>query len=1677
LKPAARSPGDHDIAIVGISVRVPGATGTGEFWKSLKAGVESVRQFSDKELVAAGERPELLRHPKYVRAGAPLDHALHFDAEFFGFSAEECKSLDLHHRQLLECTWEALEDAGRMPERVRGPIGVFAGTGVGSYFAFKACLDPEHVASKGSKLLDAEDAKSSTLELMHLSGPRLNLQSACSSSLISVHLACRSLIDGKCTLALAAGIGIDAYQRGYLFREDEVLSPDGHCRAFDHRSRGTVGGSGAGVVALRLLRDALADGDHIYAVIKGSAVSNADSPEAVTRGPDAAASVLPSVEAQARVARAALKAARIEPNTIDYIECHGAGVFRDDAVEIAGLTQAYRRSEDTSGHCRVGSVKTNLGHLDSAAGIVGLIKTCLALYNGQIPPSLHFEAPHSTIDFAHSPFLVNDQLSRWPNRSTPRRAAVHAVGIGGSSAHVVLEEAPERAPVSQGKNPWQLLVLSARSAAALDLQCARLAAHLDQHPEQSLADIAFTLKEGRRAFERRRVLVTNNHQDAIGLLSEPDPSRVVTQTCLPGAPALVFMFSAASGETMGMAKGLYESEPEFRRVVDQGLSYLSSKWSFDSRELFLSGPPHESARENLKRPSVQLPATFILEYALAKLWMAKGVTPTALIGPGMGENTAACLAGVLSYEDAVGLVQLRGALFDTARHSSTPKPTLNEFGDYLNKVELCAPKIPFISNRSGDWISDEQATSRDYWLQQLQAPMLFAQGVSNLIDNPRCVFLELGVADALKWLTQQNPALTSQRVVPSLRPLAEAGDDRVFFLSAVGKLWALGVEIASEQFWPKGQRRRVPLPCTALHGALYPFDPNAPLVAQLSSATPKEDENFDARFYSHVWRQRDLDAVTAKRQSWLVFLDDSETGEQLCTRVLERGDEVIAVRNGKLFYKQGDGEFRLSPADGREEYEALVRDVLASGIYVASGSFLRGFADAATERRVSAVTWGLWGQVGTTGIAAARMGGVERHSAWQDAAPQSLFDAQTSLADALLSFAASSVRTTFGPDDVVRAFERVLMPRGMAELSITRDELSALTAQGPAESPRPSVLPSVVSPELDSQYVEARDDVERALVKIWDELPPLETKLYVNPQALAHTSRGLREEELELVRLTDGERNIGDVILKSGLIELKALERLAWLYGQGLLTPRLPEDQQQLPRPFRTQLGFRAVEPGLATPPPPVASESIIPKFWPPLPSGQEAGPRGPSIMPAPIVAVGKAAETPMPIHEPGVELGRYEVLCRIGRGGMGSAYLCRLRGAWGFEQLFCLKVLREHLITDQRAIELFVGEAKIAARLTHPNIVNIVDVGSADNQPYIVMHYVDGASLAQLLAANGETNPAIVVTVILDALAGLTCAHDHVDENGQHLAFVHCDISPQNILVGVDGSARIADFGVARATHASLSLQDRREPMRGTPAFASPEQLAGSGVDARSDIFSLGAVFWTALTGEELFPKLVGEEALAVRRKSTPNASENGRKPPPYFDEICRKALAFSPHDRFQSAAEFLVALRKAAVVNDLIATPQAVAHWVRTAVGAESEARRSKIAARRLSNAPAAGPVNVTIPPLGKVNLDLVKWSPEAEKDPADQTTVLSPRETAPESIGPELDPRRRLVLYLAAAATLVLVVVAILMPNALRGFVRMSGTYGGTAPAQVAPSTPSATPVPGTSEVAKDPATSPR
>lgn len=880
----------NDIAVIGMALRVPGADSVPAFWHNLQNGIESIREFTHEEMLTAGVDPDLLKHPSYVKAGSVLDGIDLFDARFFGYTPREAELIDPQQRLFLECTWEALEHAGYAAQTEQARIGIFAGAGMNGYLLNNIMTNPALVRTLGMYQImlgnDKDYLATRASFKLNLRGPSINVNVGCSSSLVAIHLARQSLLSYESDICLAGGVSIDSAQRtGYLYQEGGIASPDGHCRAFDANANGTVSASGVGIVVLKRLQEALDDRDTIYAILKGTAVNNDGSLKV--------GFTAPGVDGQAEVIALAQAVAGVMPDDITYVETHGTGTNLGDPIEIAALTQAFHAYTDRTQYCALGSLKTNLGHLDTAAGVASFIKTVLALYHRQIPPSLHFAQPNPHIDFANSPFFVNTRLRPWENSAGPRLAGVSSFGIGGTNAHAILEEAPELLPTKPA-SAWQVLTLSAQTATALATASANLVTYLKGQGDVHFADVAYTLNVGRKAFSHRRSIVARNATEAIASLEDEAITAARNSIYDGKQPAVAFMFPGQGTQYVTMAAELYQHEPLFREYVDRCSELLKPHIQMDLRSLLY--PAHASSADETRLEQTELaqPAIFVISYTLAQLWMSWGVQPTMMIGHSVGEYVAACLAGTMTLEDALKLVATRGRLVQTmpagsmlavplpeaevrtmldrdtdlaavngptlcvvsgsdtalarieqtlrerglsathlhtshAFHSAMMDPVLEPFMATVRTIHLQAPNIPFISGVTGTWITPEQATDPAYWVGHLRQTVRFADGASVLLHTADPVFLEVGPGRTLSTFVQQQPGANRRRVFNSLRHPQDQTPDEAFLLDKLGQVWSVGCTIDWTAVYRGEKHQRLPLPT-------YPFERQSYWIARSAQA-------------------------------------------------------------------------------------------------------------------------------------------------------------------------------------------------------------------------------------------------------------------------------------------------------------------------------------------------------------------------------------------------------------------------------------------------------------------------------------------------------------------------------------------------------------------------------------------------------------------------------------------------------------------------------------------------------------------------------------------------------------------------------------------------------------------------------------------------------------------------
>ncbi|WP_426424820.1 amino acid adenylation domain-containing protein [Bradyrhizobium genosp. A] len=818
-----------------------------------------------------------------MKARSIIDGVEMFDAEFFGIYPREAEMMDPQQRLFLECCWQALEDAGYVPDTYPGQIAVYAGSSVWSYFLTRLCTIPGFIEkfTSGYQVSNYVEMMGNSLDFLstrvsyklNLRGPSFTMLSACSTSLLAVTQACQSLLTYQTDMALAGGVSITFPQkRGYFYQEGGMASPDGHCRAFDADAQGTVFGSGLGVVLLKRLDDALRDGDQIHAVIRGFGVNN--------DGSSKIGYTAPSIEGQASVIAMAHEAAGIAPDTIGYIEAHGTATPLGDPIELAGLTQAFRAHTDRKQFCTIGTAKTNVGHLDVAAGVTGLINATNIVRDGVFPPTLHFKKPNPKFDFAGSPFRVNVKKSEW-RAEGPRRAGVSSFGVGGTNAHVIIEQAPSTRP-SESPRPNHLLLLSARSPAALEQASKNLIAHLQSHPNLNLADVAWTLQAGRKSFDYRRTIVAGSVTEAVDLLSQNKSPQARAKPST--GPDIYFLFPGQGSQHPNMAREIYETERVFRDAVDRCAAILQPHLGVDIRTLLY---PAADAGDEAKRDVTETvnaqPAIFTIEYALAQLWMSWGIRPKALAGHSVGEFVAACLAGVISLEDALGLVALRGRMMQKipaggmlsvrlseaeiharlreplslaainspslcvvagaleplaefekelneagiacrrlvtshAFHSSMMDPLIEPLASGFSKVKLNSPGIPYVSGVTGTWILADEARNPDYWAKHAREPVRFSAVIQELRKNPVAVLLEVGPGNVLATLSRQHAGFSSDQIIVSSLSDGFSGEgDSKALMSALGALWFAGAQPDWPSLYKAERRQRVSLPT-------YPFE-------------------------------------------------------------------------------------------------------------------------------------------------------------------------------------------------------------------------------------------------------------------------------------------------------------------------------------------------------------------------------------------------------------------------------------------------------------------------------------------------------------------------------------------------------------------------------------------------------------------------------------------------------------------------------------------------------------------------------------------------------------------------------------------------------------------------------------------------------------------------------------
>ena len=957
------------VAIVGMAGRFPAARDVEEFWQNLRNGRDCISRLTTEELLRDGVEESLIRNERFVPAGGVLDDIELFDAEFFGISPREAESMDPQQRIFLEVVLHALEDAGCDPERIKS-IGVYAGSRLSGYW-LRLLNKPDLMKSMGWHQVAAGNDKDFLATQIsfrfNLRGPSVNVQAACSTSLLATALACDALMLGQCDVAVAGAASVAVPQKtGYVFQQSGIASPDGLCRPFDAGANGSVLGNGVAAVVLKRLEEATVDGDRIYAIIRGTAVNN----DGGTKSSFAA----PSVQGQAEVVAAALKRAGVRPYEIDYIEAHGTATAIGDPMEVAALARVFGNDPLREKPCGIGSVKGNVGHLDPAAGVTSLIKVALALHHSEIPPSIHFEQPNPAINFDAAGMRVVNANEPFPRRATPRRCGVSSFGIGGTNVHTVLEEAPQRNEVTSDY-PSHLLILSAKSDAALAAMETGLADHLAANPDVPLENVAFTLATGRRQFSHRRAVVAGSHQEVVSALHKHHQSSFAPDR------EMFFLFPGQGTQRIGMGRELYRYEPVYRDAIDAVANFASRYIDFDLRELLTIDPAEKIEQVDVEQTEVAQPLIFAVDYAMAQLWMSWGIRPDGMLGHSLGELVAACIARVMSLEDAVMMVCRRGQLMQKmakgamlavylsadeaqtfedgeirlaalnapkqqtlsgtieainalaerlasenvefrrlrtshAFHHSSMEPASREWLELVRDVKLSVPELPFLSNITGDWITAEQATDSEYWASTLISPVKFSACVAKLLQRSTPVFIECGPGTALAPLILSQNGDSNPIVVSSMSHDSDVKSDLVSVQEALGTIWQSGVEVNWTNVWKDRIKSKVSLPSYPFQRKRYWID--GPAIG--ASQTPVVTRTVN--IYAPSWQPAAIPAHSKDQSgTWLVLSDETGLGDALCDRLKAAGNSVVEVKHSTA---TEDIERVISELDSKDDGVRIV---------------------------------------------------------------------------------------------------------------------------------------------------------------------------------------------------------------------------------------------------------------------------------------------------------------------------------------------------------------------------------------------------------------------------------------------------------------------------------------------------------------------------------------------------------------------------------------------------------------------------------------------------------------------------------------------------------------------------------------------------------------------------------
>lgn len=976
-----------DIAIIGVSGKFPKSKNLNEFWKNLKKGEELVSFYSIEELKELGVPPEVYEAPNFVSVVSSIDQPESFDYSFFGYTKHEAALMDPQTRIIHEQTWIALEDAGYKPKSIKGKTGVFFAAGDNINWRIHAAMnDNENVLPFYRDFISNKNSISTLVSYnFNLQGPSLYFESACSSSLVSVHQACRSLLMRECSMAVAGGIRVlSTKEHGYHHQENMIFSKDGHCRAFDEKSSGTLTGEGAGVVILKRLEDALNDKDNIYAVIKSSSVNN--------DGNRKVGFTAPSVEGQSECIKKAHQIANVSYDSIDYIETHGTGTILGDPIEIEALNKAF--NYDTSYKCAIGSVKTNMGHLDAAAGVAGLIKATLAIQTKTIPPSLHYNKPNPNINFDSGPFFVNSELTKWTKKDKPMRAGVSSFGIGGTNAHLILEEGPDQEIIKTAERPYQLLGFSAKTSKSAQKYQNKLFDFLKENEEVDLSNLAYTLLTGREDFNHKGFFVSDKNSDVRTQIEELGSESLISSK-LNKKSKVVFMFPGSGSQYINMGKDLYTHEPYFKKILNEGFSFLEKMMGIDFSKIMFECEEKEWNAQINNNQYTQ-PIVFIFEYALAMLLIKWGIKPNCMIGHSTGEYVAACLSGVFSYESGLSLVVKRAELMSKspeggmlavalseseitkllhtdlslaavnspeycvvsggkesienlykdlenkdvdstklrvslAGHSCLMDSILDEFKETLEGVEISNPKIPFVSNLTGKEITNTEATSTKYWVEHLRKTVRFSEGISSLIEKADTMFIEIGSSNTLTTIFKQHKIDDSLNcnAINLIRHPNEEVNDQKLIVEKLGELWLNGVNIDWESYYEEESVFKISAPSYSFEEMLLPARVNP--FEQLNNENfvfSKKGNKIQNSFYVPNWKRSIASIQSNKNKQQLTYLVFAEKGNvisSLIDELRQQGDRVIKIQKGESFQQIDENNYIINPLNDQDFLELFAK--------------------------------------------------------------------------------------------------------------------------------------------------------------------------------------------------------------------------------------------------------------------------------------------------------------------------------------------------------------------------------------------------------------------------------------------------------------------------------------------------------------------------------------------------------------------------------------------------------------------------------------------------------------------------------------------------------------------------------------------------------------------------------